>query len=218
MGGACTSSTGPPVLHGSILRVQGQGMGTWEQRTTAPWSALHASGLQAYSLLSSFPHSCHHLPHLFHPTTCEWLTWAARTPAQGPAEWGAQRECLQLFWLVTWNMDKLSQLQVTGLGRNLSAAYPAALCSRLVPHIAGNSPSLRLILHSNHHVHHLSSLGLLFMLLSLPKGARTPVCCSSSSQLPSPTLCLSLTLTLDYVCPQPSFLAIPLMCTQALRL
>lgn len=114
MGGTCTSSTGPPVLHGSILRVQGQGTGTWEQRTTAPWSALHASGLQTFSLLSSFPHSCHHLPHLFHPTTCEWLTWAARIPAQGPAEWRTQPECLQLFWLVTWNMDKLSQLQSRG--------------------------------------------------------------------------------------------------------
>lgn len=217
MGGACTSSTGPPVLHGSILRVQGQGTGTWEQRTTAPWSALHASGLQAFSLLSSFPHSCHHLPHLFHPTTLKWLTWAARIPAQGPAEWGTQRECLQLFWLVTWNMDKLGQLQVTGLGRTLSAADPAAVQPSRPTH-RREQPSLRLFLHSNHHVHHLSSLGLLFMLFSLPKGARTPVCCSSSSQLPSPTLCLSLTLTLDYVCPQPSFLAIPLMCTQALCL
>lgn len=85
VGGPCASSTGPCVLYGSILRVQGQGTGTWEQRTTALWSALHASGLQAFSLLSSFPHSCHHLPHLFHPTTCEGLTWAARILAQGPA-------------------------------------------------------------------------------------------------------------------------------------
>lgn len=36
----------------------------------------------------------------------------------------AQREseCLQLFLLVTWNMNELNQLKVTGLGRNLSVA------------------------------------------------------------------------------------------------
>lgn len=36
----------------------------------------------------------------------------------------AQREseCLQQFLLVTWNMNELNQLKVTGLGRNLSIA------------------------------------------------------------------------------------------------
>lgn len=32
------------------------------------------------------------------------------------------QECLQLSLLVTRNMNKLSQLQVTGLGRNVSVA------------------------------------------------------------------------------------------------
>lgn len=87
------------------------------QRTTAYTVLSSWARLATSSLLSSFLHSCHHLPYLFHSPN---LTVAEMGSVRGPVSWYRSQgpedlgyltltelECLQLFLLVTWHRDSL---------------------------------------------------------------------------------------------------------------
>lgn len=61
---SCTSRGGPPLLDGYLLRVQGLDGASGSKGPQPMQSFLHVSISEAFSL-SSFLHSCHHLPYLF---------------------------------------------------------------------------------------------------------------------------------------------------------
>ena len=160
---SCSSGGGSSVLDGSIPRSQG-----WGRASQAKDHSLASPLFMAPSLLFSFLHSCLHLLYLSHspnPTVAEIGSVRRQYHGIGPralktlGNWH--------YSCFGWSPGTETSFKLQGWVKTCLQLHLCRLLS--LPHMLWNSSGLlSFLLHSSHHLHHLSSLGFLCVPLFPP--------------------------------------------------